>query len=130
MKQLTFIIVLITALFSGCKSKNDDPLPTEQQGKLYLHPSSIKIVSVQGTYNEMGRQYGTLLKADLQKWAKYYDSTWKSANPEVYNYITKIIFEAGNSLYMSPKIKDFLDGAVVTSGHYNGYLGLDRSDRR
>jgi len=116
MKHLTFIIVLIAAIFSGCKSKSDDSVPAEQQGKLVSHPSGIKIVSVKGTYFEMGKQYGTLMKADLQKWAKYYDSTWKSDNPVVYNYITKIIFEAGNSLFMSPKIKDFLDGAVVTSG--------------
>ncbi len=113
---LIFIAVSLSILITGCKKTTGNDETVTEQGKLYQHPTGITIVSLKGNYYEMGRQYGTLLKSKLQQWAQYYNSQWKSANPHIYNFITKWVFEQGNKLYMSPKIKDFLAGEALTSG--------------
>ncbi|MEI7983358.1 MAG: hypothetical protein WCI71_17035 [Bacteroidota bacterium] len=105
--------IIAVALYA-CKKTADSPV--EETGKIYIHPSGVNILTLKGSYFEMGKQYGTLMKDDLHKWAKYYDSTWKSDNPHVYNFITKLVFEQGNKLFLSPKIKDFLEGEVAASG--------------
>ncbi len=115
MKHLTVIIVLIAAVFAGCKNKSDDPEPVTHQGVKYIHSTGITVLSLKGSYYEMGMHYGSLMKDSLQKWANYYNTVWKDANPEAYNYVTSKILEVGNNLFLSDKIKDFLDGIVLTS---------------
>ncbi len=78
--------------------------------------NGINVVRLKGSYFEMGWQYGHHLKAQLKRWADYYNSTWKDANPHLYNAIIKMILEQTNRQYMSPKIKNFLAGMSFTSG--------------
>jgi len=110
------IIILISLGIYGCKKTTDSPQPITSQGVKYIHSTGITILSLKGTYYEMGMHYGRLMKDSLQKWANYYNTTWKAANPEVYNSVTSKILEVGNNLFLSDKIKDFLDGIVLTSG--------------
>lgn len=112
---VTLIIIISLGIY-GCKKTTDDPEPVTSQGIKYTHSTGITILSLKGTYYEMGMHYGRLMKDSLQKWANYYNTTWKDANPEAYNYVTSKILEGGNNLFLSDKIKDFLDGIVLTSG--------------
>ncbi|MEI6434633.1 MAG: hypothetical protein WCP32_07300 [Bacteroidota bacterium] len=112
-----FIMALATSLImSGCKSKTDDVVPAEQLGAKYLHPTGITILSLKGTYFEMGKQYGRHMKTELKYWSNYYETTWKAANPEVYNYVSNELLIVLNKLYMSDKIVEFLDGVAITAG--------------
>ena len=106
-------------LMSGCKSKTDDAVPVELLGAKYQHPTGITILSLKGTYFEMGKQYGRHMKTELKYWSNYYETTWKDANPLVYNYVSNELLIEGNKLYMSLKILDFLDGVAITAGMTN-----------
>ena len=110
------LIIIISLGNYGCKKTTSEPEPVTSQGVLYTHSSGITILSLKGTYYLMGTHYGRLMKDSLQKWANYYNTTWHDANPVVYNYVTSKILETGNDLFLSDKIKDFLDGIVLTSG--------------
>ena len=61
MKHLTVIIVLIAAVFAGCKNKSDDPEPVTHQGVKYIHSTGITVLSLKGSYYEMGMHYGLSL---------------------------------------------------------------------
>lgn|GEM_PF-1601939 len=114
------LIILIGAgiIFSlgtdSCKKTSDTN--SQEQGMLFYHPAGIRIVSLKGSYLEMGMQYGYHMKTELHQWANYYNSVWSSANPLIYNFITIRALEAGNKLFLSQKIKDFIDGEALTSG--------------
>jgi len=86
------------------------------QSSMEVLPTGVKVLKLKGTYFEMGWQYGHLLKDDLKKWAQYYNSTWKDANPLLYNFITKRIYEDATSAFLSPKMKNFLAGVIVRTG--------------
>jgi hypothetical protein len=102
---------------SSCKKTTDDgENDISKQGILTQHSSGVRIVRLYGNYYEMGLQYGYLLRDDLRTWADYYNNTWKTANPLIYNFITKEILEEGNKIFISQKIKDFLAGEQLTSG--------------
>jgi len=108
--------LIIALSLNACNKTSDDLGQTPEAGTLTIDPSGIKILNLKGTYLEMGSQYGRQLKADIQQWANYYNTTWKANNPKMYNFITRRAFIEGNTLYMSPKIKDFLSGEVTTCG--------------
>jgi len=110
------MITMVIAVSVSCKKSSGTVTTGGGQGKLFQHSTGITILALQGTYYEMGTHYGRLMKDSLQKWAAYYNTTWKAANPEAYNFVTEKILEVGNDLFLSDKIKDFLDGIVLTSG--------------
>ena len=79
-------------------------------------PSGVKVVRLKGDYVEMGRQYGTLLKGDLQTWANYYNTRWKTLNPQKYSAFVEAIVEGVVGLYSSASMRQFIDGMVAGSG--------------
>lgn len=86
------------------------------QSSVDVTSGGVKVLKLKGTYFEMGWQYGHLLKDDLKKWAQYYNTTWKDANPLIYNVITKHIYEDVTSSFLSPKMKNFLAGVIIRTG--------------
>ncbi|MEI6509589.1 MAG: hypothetical protein WCO14_01435 [bacterium] len=110
------------ATFSASLWSLFDPELVYEYGGFISHSSlsvlenGINVVRLKGSYFEMGWQYGHHLKVQLKKWADYYNTTWKEANPKFYNALSKMILEWTNRLYMSPKMKSFLAGMSFTSG--------------
>lgn len=100
---------------SACKKSSDTTTTEGGEGHLLQHGTGITILVLKGSYYEMGTHYGRLMKDSLHKWANYYNTVWKDSNKAVYDFVTSRILEVGNNLYLSDKIKDFLDGMVITS---------------
>jgi len=117
----TRMLVVLTLVILGlvsCKksSSSDEPVNTFEGGKLFKSPSgSFYIAQLNGTFHQMGRQYGLLLKQQLgdfykeaivdfligEKGIKYEDLVTSGRN--YYNDFPKIF-------------KDYLDGIAETSG--------------
>jgi hypothetical protein len=117
----TRMLVVLTLVILGlvsCKksSSSDEPVNTFEGGKLFKSPSgSFYIAQLKGTFHQMGRQYGLLLKQPLgdfykeaivdfligEKGIKYEDLVTSGRN--YYNAFPQIF-------------KDYLDGIAETSG--------------
>jgi len=124
MNKLLSVTILFTTILStlvGCSSGNDlRPLSAYDGAVLYTTTTSegnghIKVIKLQGSFTDMGRQYGHLLKDNL---AAYYQDI-------VLNYLIAEKGHTYNELLTSAvasystamqETQDFMQGAVETSG--------------
>jgi hypothetical protein len=83
---------------------------TYEDGKLYK-AGEINVVVLNGSYYEMGRQYGTLLKTELND---FYKATWEGIPKQTQDDITMLIDEM--SFGYSARHMEMLGGMAETSG--------------
>lgn len=104
---------LFALLLASCGSGNGDPY---EGGKMSQSPSgSFYIVELHGTFRQMGRQYGLLLKDQL---GEFYQEAVAGFLMGEKGYRYEDLVAAGTSNYNQyPQIfKDFLDGTAETNG--------------
>ncbi|MCK9400952.1 MAG: C45 family autoproteolytic acyltransferase/hydrolase [Bacteroidales bacterium] len=115
--RILMLTVLVVGISTGCKKEtNNEPVDTFEGGKLFKSPSgSFYIAELHGTFHQMGRQYGLMLKQQL---GQFY-------NEAVVDFLIgekEIKYEdlvtSGRFYYEQfPQIfKEYLDGIAETSG--------------
>ncbi len=119
-KSLAAIGLFIIAgiiLASCSKNNNDSATPDSfEGGKLYKSPSgSFYIAKLNGTFHQMGRQYGLLLKQQLGEF--YQESVTDFLIGERGASYEKLAL-SGRNYYndFSQNFKDYLDGISETNG--------------
>lgn len=113
---VTFIISVMLLTACSSSSGNDQPVNSFEGGKLYLSPSgAFYIAELNGTFYEMGRQYGALLKDQINDFYNYavvdYMMGQKGKSFEE-------LAASGQGYYlMSSQIfRDYIDGMAETCG--------------
>jgi len=112
------LTLLVVGIFSGCKKETitGDPIDTFEGGKLFKSSSaSFYIAELHGTFHEMGRQYGQLLKVQLGEYYKEVIDDFLIGEVGV-KYDDMAIY--GRDYYNQfPQIfKEYFDGITETSG--------------
>ena len=131
MKRRLFLILLtgILALTAYGYASAKEPVDTRgtglryvtelEGGKLYS-AGTIKVVELTGSYRQMGRQYGTLLKNDLEAMHRTIGEVFVKKHtmpPSRLATIARALFDRYPQRY-----KEILYGIADTSG-----LGLDKA---
>jgi hypothetical protein len=94
------------------------PVATFEGGKLYM-AGNLKVVDLHGSYREMGRQYGALMKNDLNEMYDNISADFGKKPGANYDGFLKV----GRAYYNSypQRYREVLNGIGETSG-----LGLDK----
>lgn len=112
----TLVFFLMTALiFTACSKSGDDPVPYEG-GALHQSPSgSFYIAELHGTFHQMGRQYGLMMKDQL---ASFYKEAVEDFLIGEQGRTYDQLLAAGEEWYRQfPQMfKDFTDGCAQTDG--------------
>lgn len=115
MKRLLLIpVILLFAVLFSCK--NDDETGAFEGGKLFKSPSgAIYIAQLQGTFKQMGRQYGLMLSESIKD---FYDEAVNKLMIEEEGFAYADLVEYGIENYNAfPKMfRDYFDGMAETSG--------------
>jgi hypothetical protein len=95
-----------------------NPVAAFERGKLYM-AGNLKVLQLHGSYREMGRQYGALMKDDLNEMYDIISADFGKKPGINYDGLLKV----GRSIYQScpQRYKEILGGIAETSG-----LGLDK----
>ena len=123
MKKIIFVIwiLLITCYgLTGCSNSSDSNLipVAEYEGGLLFKVGPINVLRLHGTHYQMGRQYGMLLKDELNA---LYDLATTKYNSVGYTNLR--MQQIANAYYENfpQKYKDVIAGMAETSG-----LGLEK----
>ena len=133
-RRFGLILLLLLAL-TGCSGSGTKPglqLVAEAEGGTLYKAGPVSVLKLSGTYRQMGRQYGALLKDDLAamytlavdgKMIEFYTKTLKSLRTYTEEAARKRMAQVAEVVYaVYPQIyKEILLGMAETSG-----LGLDK----
>jgi len=114
------MLILLTLVLLGSvsckKSSSNYPVDTFEGGKLFKSPSgSFYIAELNGTFHEMGRQYGLLLKQQLGDF--YQEAVIDFMMGEKGAKYEDLVAYGKNNYNAYPQIfKDYLDGITETCG--------------
>ncbi len=118
MKKIVCFFLFSVLLF-GCGGGNstDYVLVKESEGGKHYKAGPVSVLQLHGAYNQMGRQYGALVRDDLNA---LYESMISEFSPHISYERMKQIAEAVYAVYPQ-EYKEILIGMAETSG-----LGLER----
>ncbi len=113
---LLLVAVLLLSFTSACSGGSGDPGDPYEGGKFSRSPSgSFCIVELHGTFRQMGRQYGLMLKDQLGEF--YQEAVVKFLMGEKGISYADLVATGRNSYNQYPQIfKDFMDGTAETNG--------------
>lgn len=116
MKRLfVFSAILLSAVLFSCE-KDIEPLGEFEGGNLYKSPSgSFYIAQLQGSFKQMGRQYGLMLSQQI---LDFYDEavTDLMINEEGISYEDLVDYGRENYDAFPQIFKDYFDGMAETCG--------------
>ena len=117
-KKLLCSFTLLALLTVGSSCLAADPVAVQPvtPGKINQLANGIKIVTLNGSYHDMGVQYGNLLQSDLKYWVQQYKTIWAKVAPGMSSDLTKHLIDGVNTPYASKKLKDFVAGMADGSG--------------
>ncbi len=115
---LAAAIVMAGIMLMSCSSSsgNAQTVNSFEGGKLYLSPSgSFYIAELNGTFHEMGRQYGALLKDQIQD---FYNNAFVDYMMEQKGKTYEQLAAYGQNYYssLSRISRDYVDGMAETCG--------------
>ena len=119
--SITILFTMILSTLVGCSSGNNlRPLSIYNGAALYTTTTSegdghIKVIKLQGSFTDMGRQYGYLLKDNL---AAYYQDIVLDYLIDEKGHTYNELLTSAVATYSTAlqETKDFMEGVVETSG--------------
>lgn len=119
--MLKKIVLMLAAAFLclGLASCGEETVESQYQGKLYK-AGKIDVIVLRGTYKEMGRQYGTLLREELNG---NYEGIVEGLR-DIDGLTLEDLREYGDAVYGNypQKYKEIINGLAESSG-----LGLEKA---
>ena len=116
--RILMLMFLVFGISTGCKKSttNNEPVNTFEGGKLFKSPSgSFYIAELHGTFHQMGRQYGLLLKQQLGDFYKEAVVDFLIGEKgATYEYL--VTYGRDNYNQYPQIFKDYFDGITETSG--------------
>jgi hypothetical protein len=118
-KNFLLLILLLTLGIAACGGRGGDPY----EGGRYStsHSGTFYVVALKGTFRQMGRQYGLILKDHLQEFYKEAADDFLIGMKGI-SYADLLVNGQANYNAYPQIFKDFLDGSAETNG-----LGRDKT---